>query len=79
MTDWFMLRAKSKQKWEYLKRPFATTPVATSDLIYLLAENGSTWLQIHEQINYDDEAKQIAARFIAEGWGNEPALYFLSK
>ena len=52
------------------KRPFASTTVATGALIVLFAEQGFTFAQAHEQINYDAEAKAVLARFVDEGYGD---------
>lgn len=55
------------------KRRFATTTVATSDLIVLLAEDGCTWAELIDQINYDEEAKAVARHFVAHGYGDTTA------
>lgn len=50
------------------KRPFATTTVATNDLIVLLAEDGHTVNSAYDEINYDDEAKAVLKKFIENGY-----------
>jgi len=56
-----------------MKRRFATTTVASADLIRTFAEEGLTWVEVYDKIIYDDEAKAIADRFVAEGYGSVPA------
>lgn len=51
------------------KRPFATTTVATNDLIVLMAGDGHTVKSAHDAINYDDEAKAVLQTFIDNGYG----------
>lgn len=51
-------------------RPFTSTTVASSNLINLLAADGLTWAEVSAAINYDDEAKAVADRFITEGHGD---------
>lgn len=50
-------------------RRFASTTVASGDLIRLLAEDGNTWAEIASAIIYDDEAKAVAQRFVDAGYG----------
>lgn len=69
-VDWFLPGQK---------RRFATTTVASSNLIVYIAESGDmrgpglTWRQVAAQINYDPEAKAVAERFVAEGYGDHSA------
>lgn len=63
-VDWFLPGRK---------RRFATTTVASSDLIVLLASEGRTWAEIVDGILFDDEAKAVAQRFVSEGYGDHGA------
>lgn len=60
------------------KRRFATTTKASSDLIVALASDGRTWAQVAADINFDDEAKAIADRFVSEGYGETLARTMVS-
>lgn len=53
------------------KRPFASSTVASSNLISLLGENGSTFQEVLTTINYDDEAKTIVEYFCNNGFANK--------
>lgn len=52
------------------KRPFSSSTKATSDLLKIYAEDGSTWRQILAKINYDIDAAAIATHYIAKGYGD---------
>lgn len=54
------------------KRPFATSTMATSDLIKMLGEEGHTVQSAHDALLYDPEGKAILAAFIAAGYINTP-------
>jgi hypothetical protein len=55
-----------------MKRPFAGTPVATSDLIVLLSETpGITVAEASKAILYDIEAQDILRHFAAAGYGDD--------
>lgn len=66
-VDWHM----PKRGGGYMARRFATTTVATSDLIRLLAGDGHTVQSAHDAILYDAEGKAVLARFVAEGHGTQ--------
>lgn len=59
-VDWFLPGAK---------RRFATTTKASSDLIEGMAAWGLSWSEIAKDINFDDEARAVAQRFVDEGYG----------
>ncbi len=66
-VDWFLPGRK---------RRFATSTVATSDLITLLADEGKGWPGIHDAILFDPEAKAIAYVYVQSGYGEtHPVLY----
>lgn len=52
------------------KRRFAYSTVATSDLIELLSEEFLTVNDVYQNINYDEEAKNILMHFIENGYSN---------
>lgn len=54
----------------HLKRSFAGSTVATSDLIVALSEEYLTTKDVYNSINYDPEAKEILKYFIDNGYGN---------
>lgn len=58
------------------KKPFATSTVATRDLLILLSEDGCTISELTSKIHYDVEAKSIVQKFIDEGYGKEQAKKF---
>jgi hypothetical protein len=81
-VDWYLPArgwAPTAMKADFRARPFASTTVASSDLITLLARDGMTWRQIAEKILYDPDAKAIAVRFVEEGYGDVPALSFVGR
>lgn len=73
-VDWHL----PAKKGGYATRRFATTTVASSDLITLLAEDGSTWSQVAERILFDPEAKAVATAFVDAGHGSSPASTMLT-
>lgn len=52
------------------KNPFAYSTKATSDLIVILSEKYLTVKDVFNNINYDDEAKEIVKQFINAGYSN---------
>lgn len=52
------------------KNPFAYSTKATSDLIVSLSEKYLTVKDVFNNINYDDEAKEIVKQFINAGYSN---------
>lgn len=50
------------------KRPFAYSTKATSDLIAILYEQYKDLRVVYNEINYDDEAKNIVKHFIDNGF-----------
>lgn len=73
-VDWML----PKKAGGYYKQPFASTTQASSDLIEMLAEDGSTWADLVERIRYDPEARGVAQRFVDEGYGSVAARDFLN-
>lgn len=65
-VDWHMPDGKGGFK----ARRFASTTVATSDLIRYLADDGHTVVSAHDAILYDPEGKAVLAAFIDAGHGN---------
>lgn len=49
-------------------KPFATSTKATSDLIAILYEESQDLSVVYEQINYDDEAKNIVKYYLDHGF-----------
>lgn len=60
-VDWFLPQRK---------RPFASTTLATSDLINLLSEEGRCVSEIHDAILYDDEAKAVLKTLMDHGYAD---------
>lgn len=54
------------------KRRFATTTVATSDLVVLMAEEGHTVSSAISAINFDEEAIAVLRVFVEHGYGERP-------
>lgn len=52
------------------KRAFASSTVATSDLIEVLSEEGRTIRESYDFINYDEDAKSILKVYIDNGYGD---------
>ena len=61
----------------YRRRSFASTTVASSNLVRALAREGLTWAEVVDAILYDSEARAVAERFVAEGFGAVPAATHL--
>lgn len=59
-------------------RPFATTTVATSDLIGLLATDGHTVQSARDAIRYDPEGKAGQTALVDAGFGAEPLGRYVS-
>lgn len=74
-VDWHL---PTKNGSGYAKRRFATTTVASSNLIEMLADDGLTWAQMTEEILFDPEAKAVAQGFIDAGHGEAKALVHLT-
>ena len=53
------------------KRPFAYSTVATRDLIEAILEKTSNLEEARNQINYDEDAKQILTAYIVFEKGRE--------
>lgn len=64
-VDWYMPKAGGG----FAARRFATTTVATSDLIRLLAHDGHTVQSAHDAINFDVEAKAVLTAMADKGFG----------
>lgn len=58
------------------KKPFAYTPKATGDMIAALVQEGDTYKDIYNKINYDPEAKKIIKHFIDNGYGDSKIELF---
>lgn len=54
----------------HLKRNFAESTTATSDLIVALSEQYATTKDVYKSVNYDIEAKEILKYFIDNGYGD---------
>ncbi len=52
------------------KRYFATSTIATDNLIVALSEDNMTVRDVYNSINYDNEAKEILKGFIDSGYEN---------
>ena len=52
------------------KRRFAYSTISTRDLIDVLSETYLTVNDVYQNINYDDESKDIVMHFIENGYGN---------
>lgn len=52
------------------KKPIAYSSRATSDLIVALADDGSTIREIYENINFDEDAKDIMQKYVKLGFGD---------
>lgn len=72
-VEWFPPTKKPR------KRPAMRTTTATSDLLCLLAEDGATWTEVAERINFDDDARAVADLFINAGHGDTPARHHLTR
>lgn len=55
------------------KRPIARSTKAANDLIVILAAEGGTIQEIHDRINYDQEAKAVLQAYIDLGYGAQVA------
>lgn len=62
----------------FQRRPFATSTVASANLIAVLAGDGLTWSEIHQGILYDPEAKIVCQGFIDAGFGDAKAAGMLA-
>lgn len=59
------------------KRRFADTTPATSNLLRVLSEDGSTWAEVLAAIHFDPDAKFVAQTFVNAGLGDRPAFPFM--
>lgn len=61
--------------WRIPKRktPVAYSTKATSDLIVALSQDYETIADVHNAINYDQNAKSILQKYIDFGYGNKIA------
>lgn len=59
-------------------RPFTRTPPAALFTIELLAEDGATWADLAETINFDPDALMVARTFVEAGHGDVPARSHLA-
>lgn len=57
----------------FYKRPFASTTVASADLIALVAGDSLTWREVVAGIHYDPEARDVAMAFVEAGYGDAVA------
>lgn len=64
-VDWHMPDGRGS----FRARRFATTTMATSTLIEILAGDGHTVKSAHDAINFDDEAKAVLAAMVDAGFG----------
>lgn len=53
-----------------VRRAFASTTRATSDLISLLGEDGCTFAQARDEINFDSEGALVLEWFCLNGYGD---------
>lgn len=70
---WHLPAKPGSETGGYAKRRFATTTVASSDLIEMLAGEGLTWAELAEEILFDDEARAVAWGFVEAGHGEVKA------
>ena len=52
------------------KRPIGYSTKATSDLIVLLSQDGSTIQEVYDKINFDVDGKKVLREYIRRGYGN---------
>lgn len=80
-TDWYRLRPDRNGNFldhttgtrlGTYKRPFASTPPATADLLEVILEDHptATVAQARDMINYDPELVAILNRHISDGYGH---------
>ena len=55
------------------KKPIAYSTTATSDLIALLSQEHKTIQEVHDAINFDQEAKKVLQSYIDAGYGGQIA------
>jgi hypothetical protein len=72
-VDWHLPDGKGGFK----ARRFATSTVATSDMIRYLAEDGHTAASARDALPYDPEGREILTAFIDAGFGNQPLANFV--
>ena len=52
------------------KRAIGYSTKATSDLIVLLSQDGSTIQEVYDKINFDVDGKRVLQEYIIRGYGN---------
>ena len=52
------------------KRAIGYSTKATSDLIVLLSQDGSTIQEVYDKINFDVDGKKVLQEYIRRGYGN---------
>ena len=52
------------------KRAIGYSTKATSDLIVLLSQDGSTIQEVYDKINFDVDGKKVLREYIRRGYGN---------
>ena len=52
------------------KRAIGYSTKATSDLIVLLSQDGSTIQEVYDKINFDVDGKRVLQEYIRRGYGN---------
>ena len=65
--------------WWYVperKKPIAYSTKATSELIVALSEPGKKIFEVLNEINYDEEAKEVLRKYIGFGYGDVEANIF---
>lgn len=66
-VDWHMPDGRGG----FRARRFATTTMASSALIEVLASDGHTVLSARDAINFDDEAKSVLTSMVDAGFGSD--------
>ena len=52
------------------KRAIGYSTKATSDLIVVLSQDGSTIQEVYDKINFDVDGKKVLQEYIRRGYGN---------
>mgnify|MGYP007125820773 CR=1 FL=1 len=73
-VDWHLPNPKGG----FYKRPFASTTVASADLIDMVAGDCLTWREVAAAIRYDPEARDVAMAFVEAGYGDDVAREILA-
>lgn len=74
-VDWSLPK---KDGEGFSSRRFASTTVASAELVRMLAEDGLTWSEAVSAILYDPEAQAVCIRFVSEGYGDMLMSEFVS-